>query len=452
MKETKRDFIPYSFYDLTGMERRLERMAQRGWLIDKMSNLGWRYRRIEPKKLHFTVTYYPRASAFEPELTEAQQTFLDFCRHTGWKLAAFNGQTQVFYNEEEDPLPIDTDPGLEIQMIGRTAKKVLPAYFVMLVLGLWMGAAWCYSLVTDPIGLLAGPLHLFSGFVWLLLFLYFAADLISYFNWRRKAKVAAQRGEFVPTRGCHPLLLLVLAATILGLIYVFLTIRLPGLRLLLGLLLLGYVLLFATVNGTTAFLKYKKVSARCNRAITIAVDAVLALVLMGLFTFGIIRGIQSGAFSMEAQLTLPLKVEDLVEEDTSDYKTSTSYESSVFLSQGIYRHSPDFQEAGATPYFLSYTVVDVKVPFLYGTCFNQLYHHFDDWDVYIEGEDGEQPYYVYQQMTDPPAGVDTAYQLWSYGEPSAKYLLCYPDRLVTLDATWYLTDTQMDIAAQKLAP
>ena len=48
--------------------------------------------------------------------------------------------------------------------------------------------------------------------------------------------------------------------------------------------------------------------------------------------------------------------------------------------------------------------------------------------------------------------MDTAYQLWAYGEPSAKYLLCYPDRLVTLDATWYLTDAQLDIAVQKLAP
>ena len=119
MKDRKWDFIPFSYYDRTGMERHLEKRAAQGWLLERMSNLGWYYRRIEPRQIHFTVTYYLRASQFDPEPTEEQQEFHDFCLQSGWKLAATSGQMQVFYNEEDDPVPIDTEPALELERIGK---------------------------------------------------------------------------------------------------------------------------------------------------------------------------------------------------------------------------------------------------------------------------------------------------------------------------------------------
>ena len=211
MKDTKRQLIPFSLYDLTGMETHLEKMAEKGWLLDKVSALGWRYRRIEPRKLRFTVSYCHRASAYDPEPTEEVQTFYDFCAHTGWRLAAEFGSMQVFYNDQEDPTPIDTDPSLEIQMVGREVRKALPAQILLLLLGFWMGGSWCYSLVYEPIDLLASPTNLFTGACWLGLFVWSAADMLTYFLWRRRAKQAAERGEFVPTHGCHRILQAVLA-------------------------------------------------------------------------------------------------------------------------------------------------------------------------------------------------------------------------------------------------
>ena len=70
MKDRKWDFIPFSYYDRTGMERHLEQRAAQGWLLERISNFGWYYRRIQPGKIHFTVTHYLRASQFDPEPTE----------------------------------------------------------------------------------------------------------------------------------------------------------------------------------------------------------------------------------------------------------------------------------------------------------------------------------------------------------------------------------------------
>ena len=121
MKNTKRRYEVYSFFDYTGIAAHLTKMAEKGWLIEKLSNFGWTYRRIEPKKITFFISYFPKASDFDPEPTEEQKMFLDFCRHTGWELAASSAQMQIFYNDQENPIPIETDPAIEVETIHRAA-------------------------------------------------------------------------------------------------------------------------------------------------------------------------------------------------------------------------------------------------------------------------------------------------------------------------------------------
>ena len=155
MKTKKRRPELFSFYNHSEMEAHFARMAKKGWMIESISNLYWTYRKIEPKDIHFSVSYYPRASDFDPEPSEEQQTFHDFCAHTGWQLACTWHQMQVFYNEKESPVPLDTDPVLEVETLHRACKKnFLPSYYVMLALGILMGGYSLARLYFDPIGLL----------------------------------------------------------------------------------------------------------------------------------------------------------------------------------------------------------------------------------------------------------------------------------------------------------
>ena len=56
MRDTKRRIEAFSFYDHTGIEAHLEKMAAKGWLLERMTGVGWVYRRIEPGRVKFTVT------------------------------------------------------------------------------------------------------------------------------------------------------------------------------------------------------------------------------------------------------------------------------------------------------------------------------------------------------------------------------------------------------------
>lgn len=454
MKHTKRQLIPFSLYDLTGMERHLEKMAQKGWLLDKMSALGWRYRRIEPQKLHFTVSYCHRASAYDPEPTEEVQTFYDFCAHTGWRLAAEFGSMQVFYNDQEDPTPIDTDPAMEIQMVGREMKRALPFEILLLLIGFFMGGSWLYSLFHSPIDLLASPTNLFTGLCWLALLVWSAADMLTYLRWRRKAKQAAERGEFVPTHGCHRLLQAVMVLVILGTVYFFVTARLPGLRILTAIMLLGFAALFLAVNGTKDFLKSRKVSRRKNQAATIAVDALLAVALMVGTSYAAITLARNGGFSLAADIEPLLTIADLTGEEDPRYVVRSGVEASVFLKVRNFTEEAHPAESVRLPE-LSCKIVDVYLPGIHGFCLRELLHERDDWEGAAADGMAITPYYVYREIDGALFGAQAAWQRYAGGEdgePTGDYLLSWPGRLVTLECDWELTAEQMAIAGAQLAP
>lgn len=87
MKTQKRRLELLSFYNHTGIENHLADMARKGWMIERITNFFWTYRKIEPQELQVAVTYYSKASDFDPGPSEAQQRLLDFCADTGWELA-----------------------------------------------------------------------------------------------------------------------------------------------------------------------------------------------------------------------------------------------------------------------------------------------------------------------------------------------------------------------------
>ena len=76
MKNVKRRIRNFSFYDQQAIQKTLEDMAEQGWFLEKTGSFLWTYKRIEPKKLRFSVTYFPAASDFDPGPTDSELTRL----------------------------------------------------------------------------------------------------------------------------------------------------------------------------------------------------------------------------------------------------------------------------------------------------------------------------------------------------------------------------------------
>ncbi len=126
-------------------------------------------------------------SAFDPEPSEQQVRFQEFCEHTGWKLAGTSAQLQIFYNEAEHSVPIETDAALEIETVHKAVKKgFLYAIIVVMLLGLGL------TILTLD-GVFIGIVAFFS----IVMVLVITVGVLGISKWMKKKKVSARVNGFV---------------------------------------------------------------------------------------------------------------------------------------------------------------------------------------------------------------------------------------------------------------
>ncbi len=454
MRDRKRRLEAFSFFDYTGIARHLSRMAEEGWLIEGMTNFGWVYRRIEPKKLSFWVSYFPKASEFDPEPTGEQREFHEFCAQTGWAPAAQSAQMQIFYNEREDPVPLETDPAVEVQTIRAAAKRsYLPVWSALLLIAALDCGLFVSRLLGDPIGLLASALNMFTGFTWLLLFLLCALELGGYFVWSRRAARAAERGELPETRSFSRVQKGALVLVLLGFVYWLLSTLTQGsaLQRTVALIMLPVTAaLILLVNGVKLLLKRLKAPRGLNRTLTVLTSFVLAFALMGGATFGILRAVRNGSFDRETAEesgSLPLALEELLPGSFEDYRREVQREESLLLGRISTRQRPRPDAAAGERPELELTVTEVKLPLLYGFCRDSLLGSHED-----EVQDGQAVLADHYEPWDPaPWRAQEAYRLnWSTGYLD-QYLLCYEDYLVEIRFSWEPTAEQIAVVAERFA-
>lgn len=442
MKDAKRRLEWFSFYDHTGIEAHLERMAERGWLLEEVGSFTWHYRRIEPQKLTFSVCYFPRASQFDPGPSEEQQTFYDFCRHTGWTLAAARAQLQVFYNERPDPVPIDTDPVVEVESIHRMAKiHFLPHRFAAIAAALAYGWLLAGLLGSDPVGTLADGSLFWTGIALLGTFVLCVLDVGRYYRWRAGAKRAAEWGELLPSPGYFRVrwafglwIIASFAASLLSF---------PGLTAAaIGVRAVGVCAVALLVYSGGQLLKERKAPARTNRIFCFAACFILSSLVMTAALWleqegGKHNWLGDGCGTYEHggqtyvchQDGLPLTVEDLISPPEVRYCGELRESSSPLVVRTTGCQEPRFGEEDRDRVArLTYIVVRPRLPFLYGPCWEGQLHR---WDGQSRVDDQHQK--RYEPMDPAPWGAEEAYrQVYGDGRGTNRYLLRYKGCVVEL--------------------
>lgn len=213
------------FINRDGICCHLEKMAEKGWLVEKIGGFMWIYRRISPQKLKFALYYSPTADSENAEALEKQNAFHEMCRHDGWEFACGNWVMQVFYNQRPDPVPLETEPALELDRIHTTAMCwLVPFWMIVLtgkVLTIWQNIQRYNKLVAmglpqemqrnywDPSWVVSQSVQ---GFLILL-------SIVLYFRWYLRAKKAAREGVFLnPSKVFRPYIVLCLAALVWSLL------------------------------------------------------------------------------------------------------------------------------------------------------------------------------------------------------------------------------------------
>ena len=457
MKDRKRRYEIFSFYDYTGIEKHLEKMAKKGWMLEKISALGWVYRKIEPAKLKFTVCYFSKSSEFDSGLTNDEITFHEFCEHTGWKLAASRAQIHVFYNENQDSVPIETDAAVKVENMHKAMKKsYLPAYLMLFGIAVLNSAMFISRAFSDPLRILADTTSLFGGFVWLLVFIVCIAEIGGYYIWRNKAKKKAEQGEFATTRGCRNIQIFTLFAVGIGCLYWLSTLLFKGtwFTQVIMLVMIAYMIaLLVSVNGIKVLLKKAKASRGVNRTVTFASSFILSFIMLTVIGVSLVKfannikpdeqgRILTGTISQNLE-SPPLTAQDLYDVSMDEYISERTGNESIFAVQFTSRQYPKEVDLPS----LEYTVTTVKTPFLYDLCREQLVGRNHD-----EMLDGKVVYANHYEKVDAPyLEASEVYRWYRDDGYINRYLLVYQDSFVEITFDAEPTEAQMIIVEQKLS-
>lgn len=450
MRNRKYRIETLSFYDHSGIEAHLARMAGKGWMIQSISNGFWTYRRTEPRALHFAVTYFPKASEFDPGPSQAQQTLIDFCTETGWTLACTWFQMQVFFHEGEDPTPIHTEPALEVEAIHQACRaNYLRIYTVLFALSLVLSLLFLSSLISDMLRVLASPTDFTTGAGSFLLFLFTLVELTTYYGWHRKAKKAAERGMFLDTPSTARFQRILLVILCLCLAYWLASLLFVGNTVMVWTVFAVLLCMAAAAFLSGAVkkrLKRRRASPGANRALTAMTSFLVTFLLIGaVITIGVrlFTGMEPEYLPLYVQ-DPPFRVSDLTESGYGNYLTTASTDESLFITRLEFQQQHGFDEE-ASPDIpeIQYELYTVKVPAIYGFCRQQLKRQIV-LSAFWGGTMVEQDDAAFW-------GALEAYRLvMDDGTQTSIFLLCYKDRLARLEFSWEPTREQMGAVGERL--
>ena len=284
-EKIKREIPNYLPFDYEAVEAHLEKMAAKGWRLVNAGTNVWKYRQAEPARVKYAVTYAADASVYDSEPTESQKTLADFCARGGWVKVSDWAQVQIFCSEEENPVPIETDEEIRLEVIKSAMKKnFIPSNVVLVIIlafNLWRVATGFFY---NPLPCLSSWLMLLSLTFAFAAFMMVAANLAGYFIWVRKSERSIEEGGTC----CGVKILRTLNRWCLVFIVIYLPLYVASalqeghsdMAKYMVFYLFGFICLLAVLDKTREFMKDKGASRSRNRPVVIAVDVVLASALV----------------------------------------------------------------------------------------------------------------------------------------------------------------------------
>lgn len=424
----------YSFYDWAGWRRHLEKMAQKGWQLEKISNFGVKYRRCAPQEVQYAVTYLAEASELHPHPPESQQTLEEFCAAAGWVSAASWHQMQVFRGAPDAPA-IETDAVTQVETIHRAMKKnFLPGHIMLAVLAAVQLCARVSSCFINPIAVLHSNTELQQWALWLLLLLLCGVELLAYSLWLRRARKLARREGVACSGRSHPAFQRVLV-WLIDINLVLWLFSFPSRRQrIIALCSVGVMAcLLLIVNGAKYLFKRLGVSAGVNRVLIWVVSVVCAFALI----FGadsIVSGMNFAPDEVSAD-DLPVSMQDLGAEIVGEEVCSQGGEASPLLS---FRYAT--QSAGGSE--LWYHIYESPFEGILDTCLKELMSR----TVYT----GDSFQWEYRATDPAPWHAEAVWVLYRGEECRGEYLVRWEHRLLRFSMGQPLTQQQMGVIAEAL--
>lgn len=446
MRKHKRCFVNFAFYDRENLETYLEAQAALGWMVKKIRlwSASILFERIEPTRRHFCVVFHQN-KIVPSNLTPKQREFMEYCQYAGWNLATCANRMAIFYNEEEDPIPIQTDPLMEVQSI-RASTKDVGLDHLLIQAASYIGFLLLYFLlfILRPVSALTGSNYFASHFLTVCLNLTVCLpEVLAYHLWYRKARIIAAYGGFPESKSSLGILfstLLVLFSTI-GLTAIFHTNTHPTLSMITN---ISIAVVLACVVWSLLRAVWRRPARAALRSSALLLRIVCAVLMFIFLSANIWVNDLDRWQTLSTPEQLPLAIEDISEsEHTNCEITLRKNRHTRLISITAYRQTCDHAS-------FDYEITYIYADFMYDLIRDDLMQMEEDKCSLVPidaAQWGANEAYRCQATDYFSNGFVITH---SPGDWLNSYFLCYDDCIVQIYLSWEPTAEQMAIVGQKL--
>lgn len=448
MKMTKRFYPRFAQYDRVGIAEYLEKKAQEGWKLCRVRTFGWEFHRITPQKIHYAVSYFQNLSEWDLFSTPELRTYREFCAHSGWDFVTSVGKMQIFCCDAENPVPIDTDPLLEVECIHEgERKRVIKDWLTRIGFAVsWVLLIWL-RVSNDAVIALSDRWTVCIALMIPCETILETVRFCEYYFWYWRARAIAQaEGKYVPMKGFQIASNIITVTLIALFLFTLSAWFLEDWKI-------ATVTIVLVVIGTAsviAVLFWMRKKYYSQKTAMIAGIVVLFIVFGGIG--GILTDILHETNYESEEVALPgnrlsqyeelppLTMADIYGADLDDDFPLTSLNDSLLV--GYYDFRAYHQDMR-----LSYDVVEVHFSPLYEVCLNR-YLSSEGISVSESGAVETERYYL---VDETPWGADVAYR-YGVDDGNCRYLwlLCYNDRIVEILLSVEPTAEQMALIGEIL--
>lgn len=357
--DIKITFLFYTPYECTAIEEYLENMAEAGWLLTKIKGHFFKFKKIKPHKIKYSVDVIGKISSFDSKRYAELLDYREYCIAAGWNFVCQASEIQVFCSEENTEIvSIHTDEKEKFELVFKASLRgKLSELFITIIL--IFNVSLQFSSMAEYF--LSSNFSIFLIFMTILLIFKDIFKLINFSTWAIRAKSKLNEGNYMPyntykvLKRKNTFLIIFSLLTILGILLFIFSENYQEQKS--NLIILTILFAFIIMHP---FIKKIINKTRYSKNTKLVINTANILMSIFLIVFLTTRVIFSNVYDNNNYKGLPysnldLTIDDFTNTEVSDESPYIDFTKSIIASKTEYSF-------GKKDTFLSYTLIQSNYP------------------------------------------------------------------------------------------
>ncbi|UYZ36715.1 DUF2812 domain-containing protein [Clostridium beijerinckii] len=356
--DTKITFLIYSPYEYTAVEEYLKIMAKKGWLLTKIKGPFFRFKKIEPQKIKYSVDVIGKISYYDSKKYNELLEYREYCSAAGWDFICQASEIQVFCSKENTEIvSIHTDETEKFEQVFKSSLRGrLSELFITILLIFNVYSQTTYGTAY----FLSSNFSIFIAFIGTLFISTNIIKLINLIVWSIRAKWKLKKYGFTPYNTYRVLRIKNILISILSLLAIFSTplflisdnLDKENSILPLFITVITFIIIIFLLKE---FIKKNNYSRNARITINIACIFVFAFLLLSLTTGRILSNTNDDKNYSSTYSDLNLTIADFISNETIDKSPYIDYTRSILATRIDY-------SCGSKDKYLHYTLLQSNYP------------------------------------------------------------------------------------------